>query len=229
MEKKEHPYFKKFYVTKCGQIFSDTKGKMRKLKQRTNDFGYLMVSVLDPFDNKFKGRRVHRLVCETYLPNPENKKEVNHIDCNKKNNNLINLEWSTSQENKDHAWANYMYPIYGEQSVYASITETQVHSICQALQDGARNIDVVKSFGVSKAIVSQLRNGTNWKYITSKYDMKPKRVQRKSPESIIKIAQYLEAGRKDKEIEILLNVSSREVNRIRNRITHSVLTKDYKF
>ena len=85
MEKKEHPYFKKFYVTKCGQIFSDTKGKMRKLKPRTNDFGYLMVTVLDPLDNKFKGRRGYTglYVRHIYLTQ-KNKKEVNPYRCNKK-------------------------------------------------------------------------------------------------------------------------------------------------
>ncbi len=46
---------------------------------------------------------VHRLVAQTYIPNPESKKEVNHIDGNKLNNNVCNLEWVTSSENNIHA------------------------------------------------------------------------------------------------------------------------------
>lgn len=46
---------------------------------------------------------VHRLIAQTFLPNPDNKTEVNHIDGNKLNNNVSNLEWVTSSENKVHA------------------------------------------------------------------------------------------------------------------------------
>jgi hypothetical protein len=58
--------------------------------------GYLWVSIAP------KQYLLHRLVAKVFIPNPENKEQVNHIDGNKQNANLLNLEWSTNQENQIH-------------------------------------------------------------------------------------------------------------------------------
>lgn len=60
------------------------------------------------YKNKRKNWILHRLLAIHFLPNPENKPEVNHIDGNKFNNDLSNLEWCTRAENLKHARDNYL-------------------------------------------------------------------------------------------------------------------------
>lgn len=65
-----------------------------------NGYGYLLADLHK--DNKYKSVAVHRLVAETFIPNPEKLSEVNHIDGNKQNNNVDNLEWVSRSQNCWH-------------------------------------------------------------------------------------------------------------------------------
>ena len=75
----------------------------KKLSIRLTKEGYNRVRL---YGNVIQNKCVHRLVAETYIPNPENKEQVNHMDGNKANNMLCNLEWMTRQENVTHAVEN---------------------------------------------------------------------------------------------------------------------------
>jgi hypothetical protein len=95
---KRIPQYPEYSVTKDGQVWSHKSNKF--LTPVSNGIGYLRVQ----FGGKTK--YVHRLVAETYLPNPASKEQVNHIDGNKTNNSLTNLEWCTPKENTLHAFKN---------------------------------------------------------------------------------------------------------------------------
>lgn len=103
MELKEHPkYGDYFLISKCGKVFSKRTHKF--LKQTISKTGYYTIST------RFGGRngtshcfKVHRLVAETFIINANNKPHVNHIDDNKLNNSVDNLEWATAKENIQHA------------------------------------------------------------------------------------------------------------------------------
>lgn len=72
------------------------------LKGRMSKNGYLQVSIKFIDEDKFKNQYIHRLVAQHWVDNLMNKKEVNHKDGNKLNNNAENLEWVTAQENSLH-------------------------------------------------------------------------------------------------------------------------------
>jgi len=79
--------------------------KERILKPSTNRYGYLQ-ALLCNGSGKVKTLLVHRLVCEAFYENPENKPCVNHIDENRTNNVASNLEWCTVKENNNHGTHN---------------------------------------------------------------------------------------------------------------------------
>ena len=74
----------------------------RIMKYRPDKYGYFRVS-LTTKQGKHMLCGIHRLVAQAFIPNPDNKPTVNHIDGNKQNNNVENLEWATWQEQSDHA------------------------------------------------------------------------------------------------------------------------------
>jgi hypothetical protein len=91
-------------IYKDGRIayFSET-----VLKKATTKRGYEMVYL--SVKSKKHSKLVHRLIANTFIPNPLNKKTVNHIDCDKKNNRVDNLEWLTNKENIKHAFDNGLF------------------------------------------------------------------------------------------------------------------------
>lgn len=90
-----------YKISNLGNVYSC---KSDMILKPSNKKGYLVVK-LQNYKRK-KTVPIHRLVASAFIPNPENKKEVNHIDCNKENNNVNNLEWCTRQENHYHKCLN---------------------------------------------------------------------------------------------------------------------------
>lgn len=87
-----------YEITRDGKVINKHTG--HTLAPQPNGKGYLRVSI---------GKKlmfIHRLVAEKYIPNPENKPQVNHKDGNKLNNCVDNLEWVTNQENRNHTVDN---------------------------------------------------------------------------------------------------------------------------
>ncbi|MBO5714318.1 MAG: HNH endonuclease [Clostridia bacterium] len=82
---------------------------------KKNTYGYMWLRVR-PCGKQYK---VHRIVAMAFIPNPEHKPQVNHIDGNKQNNHVSNLEWATAKENVNHAVkTGLLKPLYGDKSAH---------------------------------------------------------------------------------------------------------------
>ena len=122
---KHHPVYNHLIIHEDGRIFSEKTNKF--LKHHINK-GYAVFSTrLNGRKNKAIFLRVHRLVAETYIENTNNKPFVNHIDGNKLNNSINNLEWVTSKENMIHASKNNLLTVMkGTDHSSSKLTEEDV-------------------------------------------------------------------------------------------------------
>ncbi len=154
-----------YIITRKGEIINKHNGHI--VKPQKNGKGYLRVSI---------GKKlmfVHRLVAEKYIPNPNNLPQVNHIDGNKLNNSVDNLEWVTNQENRNHALKNNLQPI-GEKCKWAKLTEKDVIYILQNMD--ISNKVLSEKFNVSHSTINDIKNGRTWKHLKRYADLQQNEV-----------------------------------------------------
>jgi len=96
-----------YYISSYGRVKSCRCTKEKIMKPQTNTRGYLSIGLM--INGKQRMQKIHRLVANAFIANPENKPQVNHIDANKLNNCISNLEWVTQQENIQHAYKNGLF------------------------------------------------------------------------------------------------------------------------
>lgn len=97
-----------YYVSSWGRVKSFKFGKERILKFGLIGNGYPMIQICYA-NKKPKCEIIHKLVAILFIPNPDNKPQINHKDGNKLNNHIDNLEWVTAKENTNHAWRTGLF------------------------------------------------------------------------------------------------------------------------
>lgn len=131
-------------------------GRVRSVKRDIilrpgNSRGYHNVTLSNGIAKKSTG--VHRLVAQAFIPNPDNKPSVNHIDGNKINNSVGNLEWCTQAENLSHA-----FQVLGRTWHNAKLTQKQVEEIIN-LKGKISAAQIARDYGVHWTRVSQIHRG----------------------------------------------------------------------
>jgi hypothetical protein len=154
-----------YSVSKCGVVIGK-RGRARKPSD--NGRGYLILTL--QVGGKSVTKAVHRLVAEAWVANPDpyNLVEVNHIDCNRYNNNADNLEWVTHGYNIEYSYTTKGRSATGENNVRCTITEVEVRQICGLLQDGLSAAQV-RDAGFDYARVRAIKRRTNWNHISDGY------------------------------------------------------------
>lgn len=114
------------------------------------------------YKNKSKNKLAHRLVAETFIPNPENKTQVNHKDGNKLNNKVDNLEWCNCQENITHACKTGLRKNKGEHNIKSKLKGYEVNQIKHALSSGVKPKDLAKEYGVTRSTIYDIKNKKTW-------------------------------------------------------------------
>jgi len=150
-------YEERFLVTEDGQLISNKSKKV--LSQTPNHKGYLTHAT------KIGGRngqnvclRINRLVAEAFIPNPENKPEVNHVNGIKTDNHKDNLEWSTEQENTIHAFkTGLIVRKTGSEAYTAKLNDEQVMQI-NSMHGQHTSRTVGEMYGVSHVTIVRIWN-----------------------------------------------------------------------
>ena len=155
----QHP---EYYITTSGDVYSDInnagnrRSVLHKLTQTIGRDGYYWVGLKG--SNK-KMKKIHRLVAETFIPNPDNLPVVNHIDGNKLNNNVDNLEWCTYAHNTRHAVLNgLLHHNTGEDHHSSKLSNEEVRNVIQLTLDGYTNEEIAEQFCIHSRYVSLIRH-----------------------------------------------------------------------
>lgn len=156
----EHPNYE---ISKDG-IIRITKNLHIK-SQYISSTGYYMVTLTCGL-RKQKPRRVHRLLAQTFIPNPGNLPEINHKDGNKLNNKLNNLEWSTHLDNVRHAFRLGLVNNTGQNNASNKLTPFEVKKIKKMLLDGVSQQKIADKIGkVSRSTILKIHLGITWKHV----------------------------------------------------------------
>ena len=146
-----------YAITRDGRVWS-YKSK-RFLKPLNNGIGYYRVDLYK--DKKIKRCLIHRLVAEAFIPNPDNKPQVNHLDECKSNNCVDNLEWATAKENSNYGTRTERSNKNSSKPVYCVELDRTFDGAAQAGRELGLCSNNITSYckGIRKTV-----GGYHWKY-----------------------------------------------------------------
>lgn len=148
---------KQIKVSNRGNVMNPVTGEI--INQHKATIGYMQVNIFN------KQLYIHRLVAEAFIPNPDNKKQVNHKDADKTNNNVENLEWVTQKENLEHARKLELNKAIGREWG-RKVIDTETGEVFESITAAAKKMNMSYS-GMSNWIIRGTR-GARFQFIEDK-------------------------------------------------------------
>lgn len=143
-----------------GRIPEDINDIM-KIENPDNHQGYCTIKLSK--NGKKRTARIHRLVAEAFIPNPNNYPCVNHIDGNKLNNNVNNLEWCTEKQNMEHA-AKFNLVNRGKQQYVKQLTlDGKLIKIHKSIREASRETNICRD-SITKCLKGKQQQCNNFKW-----------------------------------------------------------------
>lgn len=153
-----------YSVTTSGEAYSYKYGEKRRLKSSLSSNGYTRVNLSQ--GGKVKVQYIHRLVAMAHLKSWDASKQINHIDGNKVNNTVLNLEVVTPAENIAHGFFTGIYKQQGTLHPWAKLTEEGVRSIRKLNETGKfTHIQLAAIHGTSGANVGDIVRRKSWRHL----------------------------------------------------------------
>jgi hypothetical protein len=211
-----------YAVSKSGRVYSFKAGRF--LKPSVGRKGYMRVTLYN--NNVQETHLVHRLVAIYWIPNPEDKPTVNHIDGDKSNNSVENLEWATYSENNTHALETRLKINTGK-----VLDDTTAHTLFKMVMGGTRKKDIIQILGITEGQYRWFVYSDTYKHIRDEYDWenRPLKSASISDEAVIKICSLLEDKVTVKEISRETGVDTKKIRNIKNRITYRHFSESFVF
>ena len=148
-----------YQISNTGKVRNKKTGLL--LKPKYNKKGYQYINLSYSHTGRVKWY-IHRLVAVHFIPNLENKPQVNHIDGNKQNNNVNNLEWCTNDENQKHAILNNLH-YQGEQHKSHKFNEINVKLLPKLITIGFTISQLNKLTGGANINIEKIIKGKTWR------------------------------------------------------------------
>ena len=151
-----------YTVDEFGNVMSVKRGKL--ISQHKFPNGYVYVNLHKR--GKTKTARVHRVVAETFIPNPSECTQVNHKNGLKTDNRLTNLEWCDPRKNMRHAMENGLFDHRGESNPSSKLTVEDVEAIRSKYVRGSKECGTValgREYNVSNVMIGKIVRNKNWK------------------------------------------------------------------
>ena len=164
---KEIDYTGLYMISNLGRVKSFQNGKERFMAINLDKNGYPIVWLSK--NKVVRYHFIHKLIAKAFIPNPENKKTINHKNGIKTDNRIENLEWLSIGENTKHAWDNKLIDRDGEKNCNVVLTEPVVKEILKDKKEGMRKCHSYLKYKhlISRGGFDGVWYRTTWKHIRS--------------------------------------------------------------